>query len=187
MSDLRIPIHMPAVKMDIVGDKVVKRCGGKPLHEQTISFKTTVENPFQAQELLMSKLSLEIAGLDETSELENPDWNWQVPSLQAKQPWSKTKGEVSVSKLSCGTHDIIATWDMDEFAETTDATGWASFRIDCSNCTGTDTDVDESLEVRPTGPGPQAVAAVPAPISVPVGPTTDGPKNKVPGPTHAST
>lgn len=152
ISDLRVPVTMPKVQLAVVGETVVKRCGGKPKHDQTISFTATVQNPFKELETVASKMTVEIVGMDETSPLESGEWNWDVPVIGSGATWSKTKGEVPVHSLGCGEHDIIATWQLDEFAETTDATGWTSFHIDCSSCSGPETDADESKEERARGP-----------------------------------
>merc|ERR1711871_309351 len=152
ISDLRVPVTMPKVQLDVVGETIVKRCAGKPKHDQTISFTATVQNPFKELETVASKMTVEIVGMDETSPLESAEWNWDVPAIGSGASWSKTKGEVPVHSLGCGEHDIIATWQLDEFAETTDATGWTSFHIDCSSCSGAETDADESKEERVRGP-----------------------------------
>lgn len=135
VSDLRVPVHVPHVHMAIVGESVIHRCV-VDASEETVGFKATVTNPFWADDLTHSTLTIEVAGMDRTPEIDNPDWTWAVPGLGGKQSWHRTKKNIPVAELSCGSHEIMSTWNMDEIAESTDATGAVAFVIDCSRCAG---------------------------------------------------
>jgi len=153
VTNLVVPVSIGnGVKLAIIGDKTVKRCTIKP-HFESISFVSMLKNPFKAIKLEPSTLNVEIAGMDRTPELDNPDWMVSVPGLEPNSGWSKRKVDVPISHLACGAHEIVGAWVMEEFAEGFDATASTVFNIDCSACSGDLNPHDESDDTRATGHG----------------------------------
>merc|ERR1712166_561193 len=71
-----------------------------------------------------------------------------VLQQKASGPKTISKKRVDVSTMPCGTHTISTTWDINEVADSTDASGSTTFKIDCSKCSVAINQYDESNDKR---------------------------------------
>jgi len=150
-SEVKSVMKLPTVNVELTSPSTepIEKCA-KESESKLISFSMTVQNPFDTLQINASRLVAEIAGMDKTPEHFNPEWKFEVDSLQAGNSRQISKHSVDVSKMSCGIHTISAVWDIDEVAEATDAAGSTTFTIGCENCSPAANSEDQSDEVRET-------------------------------------
>eukprot|EP00656_Telonema_subtile_P023507 TRINITY_DN2497_c0_g1_i3.p1 TRINITY_DN2497_c0_g1~~TRINITY_DN2497_c0_g1_i3.p1 ORF type:complete len:853 (+),score=221.76 TRINITY_DN2497_c0_g1_i3:984-3542(+) len=146
-SGVKTLVSLPAIDVEMTSEPVMKRCQSQ---DDQVGFSMTVHNPFKQLPINASTLFAEISGMDKTPEYGNPEWELSIPALAAGESHTVFKTAVSVSSLGCGVHAVSTAWEMDEFAESTDAVGSVEFTVDCSSCSSNMAPEDESKEARMT-------------------------------------
>jgi len=159
-SGVKSVVSLPAIEVKSTVS-TVEKCvvaSKDQFYEQYISFSMTVKNPFKSLPINASTITAEISGLDKTPEYNNPEWKFPVDKMPEAGSATISKKRVDVSTMPCGTHTISTTWDINEVADSTDASGSTTFKIDCSKCSVAINQHDESNDKRdkPNNGIPQA-------------------------------
>jgi hypothetical protein len=145
-SEVKSVVSLPAIEVNSTVT-TVEKCVVAP-KDQHISFSMKIKNPFKSLPINASTLTAEISGLDKTPEYNNPEWTIPVDKMPEAGILTISKNTVDVSSLACGIHTISVTWDINEVVDSTDASGAATFKIDCSKCSVAVNQHDESNDKR---------------------------------------